>query len=193
MRSFLICALSLAAFTACSDDSTKTPDAPMGGGDLTCANYCGKIMANCTAANAQFDDMDKCLQSCAKYPMGAVADTSGNTLGCRLYHAGNAATTPDVHCRHAGPGGDGVCGMNCDGFCGLVQAVCSAQATPPYANMAACTTACAGFATTPAYSSTVTNGNSLACRLYHATNASKSAMTAMMHCPHTAMASATCQ
>jgi hypothetical protein len=160
------------------------------GGDLTCANYCTKIMANCTATNAQFNDMDKCLNSCMKYPVGTAADMSGNTLGCRIYHAGNAATTPALHCRPAGPGGDGACGTNCDGFCTLVQGLCSTQTSPPFADMATCTTACALFNTAPPYDASVQTGNSFACRLYFATNA---ATQPAIHCAHTAMASSTCR
>ena len=43
---------------------------------------------------------------------------------------------------------------------------------------------CAGFAATPAYTAAVTGGNSLSCRIYHATAASTGPAT---HCPHTAM------
>jgi hypothetical protein len=45
------------------------------------------------------------------------------------------------------------------------------------------------FATDPASTSAVTSGNSLSCRIYHATAASVDPGT---HCPHTAMTSATC-
>jgi hypothetical protein len=51
-------------------------------------------------------------------------------------------------------------------------------------------TTCAGFATTPAYSDAVKSGNSLSCRIYHATAAS---LAPAVHCPHTAAVSATCQ
>src|SRR5262245_9550776 len=174
-------------------DDGATIDAPMGNPDsppvqLSCATYCASVMGNCTTANEQFSSMSDCMNSCATWPMGTAADQSGNTLGCRTYHAGAAAGNPGLHCRHAGPGGDGACGANCEGFCTLVLGVCTGG-NEVYADTGECMTACGGFATTPAYSSSVQSGDSLACRLYHATAASSSATT---HCPHTAEGSGTC-
>ena len=40
--------------------------------------------------------------------VGDPADTSGNTLYCRIYHGGAPAKAdPDTHCTHAGPDGTG--------------------------------------------------------------------------------------
>lgn len=190
------------ALVACGGDDEATPiDAPVaidaaidaGGPDAaagqTCADYCASIAANCTNTLAMYADTATCLASCAHVAPGTAADMGGNTLGCRVYHAGAAAGNPTLHCRHAGPGGDGVCGADCEGFCTLVLGACAGQATPPYASMGACMTSCSGFATTPPYNSSVTGGNSFACRLYHATAAST---TPGLHCQHTTPASATC-
>jgi hypothetical protein len=60
-------------------------------------------MANCKAADVQFADATACMTACATVTTpGTAADTAGNTIGCHLYHANAAATTPDVHCWHAG-------------------------------------------------------------------------------------------
>jgi len=198
----LAIALTLTALAACGDDGGSTPvDAPtaIDAANLdapasapTCAAYCTAIAANCTAANLMYASAGDCMASCGRLAVGTAADTSGNTLGCRLYHANNAAGgagNANTHCRHAGPGGDGVCGANCEGFCTIVQGSCATQQPPPYASMSACMTACAGYATTPPYVAAAT-GNNLACRLYHATAASALPAT---HCAHTAMTSATCQ
>src|SRR5439155_3686266 len=120
-----------------------------------------------------------------------------NTLGCRLYHAQNAmlSSMPDVHCPHAGPGGavistanpqPAVCGDACTSFCTLEISICGSLDAPitsvpaQYQNMAACMTACGG-ATTGFNKSkplvagaTNSSGDSLACRLYHVTNAATS-------------------
>ena len=158
------------------DDSSVT---------LDCATYCGRAMANCTGVNAQFDTSANCMASCLHYPMGTIADMAGNTLGCRIYHAGAAMADPVTHCVHAGPSGGGVCGAACDGFCALVTAECPTQ----YPDANTCATQCAAYATAPDYTSNVTSGNTLSCRIYHATAASTDPGT---HCPHTAMTSATC-
>jgi hypothetical protein len=75
---------------------------------------------------------------------------------------------PATHCPHAGPGGDGVCGSNCDGFCEIAQMYCTA------ANMAAvytssqdCHTQCMAFPDTVKFNIGVQAGSSVACLLYH--------------------------
>jgi hypothetical protein len=198
------------ALVGCSDDKKPTPDAAIEAPALTldCNSYCTNITANCTGANAQYPDMAHCMGTCSKFPVGALTDTGGqNTLGCRLYHSQNAAKpgqTPEVHCPHAGPGGAaisnaadtlaGVCGDPCTSFCTLEIATCGSLDTPiagitaQYQNAAACMTSCGtgttGYSKANTYSLTAM-GDSLACRLYHVTNAAVSAGAAAMHCPHT--------
>lgn len=200
----------LLSITACpgdtgdDDGSTTTPmtggatdtptsgatDDPTGGAALTCDAYCTSITANCTAGNAQYfqgTDMGKasCMASCAGFPEGTAADMAGNTLGCRTYHAGAAGSDAATHCTHAGPGGEAVCGNDCDGFCSIAMEVCAGT----YADMGACMTECATFATDVKYNATVMSGNNLSCRLYHLTAAAVDAAT---HCPHITAASAPC-
>jgi hypothetical protein len=174
MRNLIIACTLLAGCT--TGDS-----GPTGGGmTLDCATYCSTITANCTAANNQYDNMADCLGSCSHYPMGTLADMAGNTLGCRLYHANAAAGDPATHCIHAGPwGGDGVCGTACEGFCSLAEGECPTQYPA-----GSCAAECAGYTMTPDYSPTTTSGDTLACRMYHATAASTDPAT---HCVHTQM------
>jgi hypothetical protein len=90
-----------------------TPGSDAGPVTITCATYCAQLTTNCTGANAQYDSMADCMSYCdsAGWAVGTSADTSGNTLACRIYHGGvPAAGEPGEHCDHAGPGGDGVCG-----------------------------------------------------------------------------------
>lgn len=172
-----------------SDADVDAPSAPDAAAGQTCADYCGAITTNCFGNLAMYADAETCMATCLHMPAGQPTDMSGNTRGCRIYHAGAAAGNPNLHCRHAGPGGDGVCGDDCAGFCTLVLGACAGQASPPYADMGACMTACGTFATAPPYSSSTVSGNSFACRLYHATAAST---TPALHCPHTTPASAPC-
>jgi hypothetical protein len=172
-------ALALFFAAACGSSDTKTPDA-----GLTCSAYCTSVMAACTTTNQQYASMDQCVASCAHYPEGASGDMSGNTLGCRTTHANLAKTDPTTHCVHAGPSGGGVCGTPCEGFCSLVTAEC-----PTAWTTASCPTGCAAFAATPPYTSNITSGNSLSCRIYHATEASTDATD---HCAHTTASSTPC-
>ena len=184
-----VLAIVLTGLVACGgDDGDDEGDGNTD--ELTCANYCTSIMANCTGANQQYSSAAECMSSCAHAPVGLVADTSGNTLGCRSYHAGMPAMTgPDLHCRHAGPGGDGACGDNCLGFCTLVMGACTGANAQYGGNLSMCMTACAAFATTPAYNSMQTSGNTFACRLYHATVASGNPA---MHCAHVGASGGPC-
>jgi hypothetical protein len=199
------------ALVACGgDDDNNNNDAGPGsdGGRpvlaLNCDTYCTTIMANCTAANAQYSDMNECLGTCSGFPPGAAStETSGNTLGCRIYHAQNAMVLNDAatHCPHAGPAGGkvdsaGVCGDPCVSFCALEEKICGTDAAPVtgvtkrYASTAACMTACGNFNKTVQYSPTAPNGDTFACRVNHLTNAGiykQTNVPAMQdtHCGHT--------
>jgi hypothetical protein len=95
---------------------------PDGGGDTdvatppggnTCATYCAQLATNCTGDNAQYNDTADCMAYCgaAMWPAGTPGEAAGNTLACRIYHGGTPAmTSAAMHCPHAGPSGDGVCG-----------------------------------------------------------------------------------
>lgn len=177
-----------------TSDSGTTPGEDSGTADsgtvaptLDCATYCGRIMTACTGGNAQFASMDNCMDTCAAYPEGAIEDMAGNTLGCRIYHAGAAGASPadaDTHCSHAGPLGDGVCGTACESFCTIAEDQCP----DAYASMGMCMTGCATF--TPGdYSTASTSGNTLACRMYHLSVASTQPDP---HCGHVTLISSTC-
>lgn len=78
---------------------------------VDCTYYCTNITANCTGTDAQYTDMADCMTSCtdAAWTAGTAGDTTGNTLGCRIYHTLAAATAATTHCPHAGWLGGGVC------------------------------------------------------------------------------------
>lgn len=145
----------------------------------TCEAYCTAVTKNCTGEVAVYASKDVCVAACKNMPVGKLADTSGNTLGCRTYHAGAAAGSMEnavMHCPHAGPGGAGYCGSNCEGYCNLAQGACDT-----YESTAACSTACAGFSDMEPFTAKAVTGNTLQCRLYHASVASADPTT---HCPH---------
>lgn len=197
MRSFLSLALLLAA---CSDSGGSTNDAatdaqttgtPTGGaedtsGNFDCATYCERITANCTGGNAQYSNQQLCEATCGRLDPGSASDKTGNTLGCRLYHAGAAEGDPDTHCTHAGPGGNGMCGSNCEGFCGIATRACP----DVWPELAACETTCATFSNAEPYDAGDISGDTLACRLYHLTVAT---VYPADHCAHTGAVSDPCK
>jgi hypothetical protein len=129
------------------------------------------------------------MNACANFgwTLGSAGGAdSGDTLGCRQYHAGAAAGDPVLHCLHAGPVGAGVCGPgNCASWCAANLAVCGTMA---YADMGACMTACGSWPdmSMPNLSLTDMQFN---CRVYHLT-AAAAAGGAAGHCPHTTVGGA---
>ena len=198
MRPFFIV---LALVGCGSDDKpaidAAMPDAPPA---LDCPAYCTEIQANCTSGNAQYPEMDlgmaHCMATCASFTVGTstVTDMTGNTLGCRIYHGGAPSKmSPGTNCAHAGQAGDllmatppAFCsgGDVCVSFCALEIKACGSLDAPlpgnprdangnplfQYLNMTNCVTTCASFDKTHPYTITAA-GDSLACRLFHATSA----------------------
>jgi hypothetical protein len=170
MRSLWISlGLTCVALLGCADDPEAVKD---------CAGYCSAIQQNCTGDNQQYATPAQCLESCEAFEPGRLdIDTTGNSAACRAYHAGVAAGDPVTHCVHAGPGGAGVCGSDCEGFCTIALASCDGA----FASLDACLTECAAFPATVKYNSNVRLGNTLACRLYHVAVASD---VPVPHCSH---------
>jgi len=99
------------ADTGTGTDAPVAADAPI---DITndCEGYCALITSVCDDTNAQYADEADCLTQCDEHnwPDGTPGSTDGNTIACRIYHTGAARMDAALHCPHAGPSGDGVCG-----------------------------------------------------------------------------------
>lgn len=168
-----------------SDPSSGASDPTEQATALDCKSYCATITANCTSANAQYASLQQCQTTCDAFAMGDEADREGNTLGCRVYHVDAAKGDPAMHCTHAGPGGAGQCGSNCEGFCTIAAHACPGS----YADDAACMSACADFSDAEPFDASDLAGDTLACRLYHLTVATEAPD---IHCPHILPKSSTC-
>jgi hypothetical protein len=153
-----------------------------GGGSATaCVQYCDVVMANCTGMENQYVSKEACMGSCGAMPEGKAGDMMGNTVNCRIYHAGAAKMDQTLHCEHAGPGGAGACGTDIESLCTIAAAVCPTE----HPDVAGCMTDYAGVADMEKYDVTDSSGDTLACRLYHLTVAASDAGSATTHCPHT--------
>ncbi len=147
-----------------------------------CADYCAKALTNCKGELELYPNLEFCLAVCQALPPGERTDTSGNTVGCRLHFAQSAASVEkELNCSAAGPGGNGICGDNCESWCTLEASVCPSI----YASTEDCLAACQTFPSLGSYNDTIPTqtGNSFECRLYHVTAAA--GIDAMLHCPHT--------
>ena len=184
----------IGALALCTAGSLAACGSGSGGGGgsgsaaLSCQAYCTSIMASCTGGDGsvdggamdptrthqQYTGMDQCVATCSTFPVGAASDTSGDTLGCRTYHAGAAATDPATHCPHAGPGGDGVCGDLCTSYCRITAKYCTAanMAGPLYTSDADCMSWCKATKSDLRFNIAVQAGDEQACLLYHSQEAS---------------------
>lgn len=71
-----------------------------------CDAYCQIETTVCTGANAAFMGMNECLSKCGGWATtGKAGDAAGNTIQCRQYHLGVAASSDAnaaTHCPHTG-------------------------------------------------------------------------------------------
>ena len=149
--------------------------------DPACADYCAAAMDACQGDLAVYASLESCPGTCRRLPKGKPGDQSGNTVECRLERAKLALATGEASscCPSAGPGGEGTCGTNCEGFCSIMVPVCGSDW---FKNSAECLAACESVPDNHDYSILVPYEDSIQCRLYHVT----SATVATEHCPHAA-------
>jgi hypothetical protein len=157
--------------------------------DDVCAQYCDLMGEHCVAEALQYRDKEQCLRICRALPVGAIDDDRVNTASCRRRYAGKtrylAGPELATTCAYAGPGGDGRCGTNCEGFCSIAMAACSAEVSEPYfyESFDACLLDCEELPMTRYEYGAVSAGNSLECRIFHASSAIMA--DADEHCEHT--------
>ncbi len=153
----------------------------------TCAGYCTTVMSAC-AGTPQYATQSACEAECAAFPQGELGATSGNSLECRAYHAGVAVDMPEPHCVHAGPLGSGPvanvgCGDSpCEAFCQIAEEICGGVEGYSFTNADDCNTKCQDFTNDLDFNTSITSGESLACRMYHLSAAANNGL--MPHCGH---------
>lgn len=168
-------------------ESTCVADVP----EPTCDEYCSKVMANCRAAEGDepnrkvYETEAECMAACDAFPIGKSKDLVENTLGCRIYHAGASATSPNIHCAHASPAGDGHCGIdgdagtgNCTSYCLLYRDGCKDAFDAEHAGLVECVRTCSDdFASRGAPKDqgygieTAAAADTLQCRIFQAVKA----------------------
>jgi hypothetical protein len=149
-----------------------------------CSDYCTLVMDVCTGKDAVYKTREQCLGFCSKLDPGDGQEVeSPNTVDCRIREADIAKLEPGDHCKAAGPGGNGVCGTDCDAYCTVYPLVCPDDYL--YKSKADCVQACSGLLDQDRYNIVSDHeGDSIECRLVHTSSASVSPKDAMDHCPH---------
>jgi hypothetical protein len=141
---------------------------------VSCAAYCDAIQSKCVGEDAVYQSEDECLAVCARIPLGHVGDETGNTVYCRLDLLQAGAFEVGPGCPAAGPGGNGVCGSNCESFCTLRERACSSVDTndPDVLHPGFCAASCPGLADTGTFSlATAADTDTLQCRFTHLSRA----------------------
>ena len=136
-----------------TDDSGAGGGAPISGADMVkpsapdCDDYCRVNTVACgMTPYAQYESKQQCLAVCPYFDKGEFADTTQNTLGCRIYHSYNALCGPELHCSHTGPGGEGQCGApadKCNSYCMLAKQICASGYASAFPDDDACAKDCA--------------------------------------------------
>lgn len=150
----------------------------------TCADFCKLSLAVCQEEHAAYESEAQCLAVCEALEPGKHVDKEFNTVACRVFHTYNSLKSPEQHCSHTGPGGDGHCGEDEDEATGNCRAYCALLAASPCASLPgsllgtdeeACLAECndtPGAEIDSGYSvSTAGGSNTVACRLLNVSRA----------------------
>jgi hypothetical protein len=177
--------ITAAALGACQsvagiEDRTLDPDALAPSSTPQCKEYCSVVMDACKGTNAVYTTEPICLGVCAHLDPGDDEDTSGNTIACRLYQANIAKDEPDDYCKGAGPGGNDVCGTDCEAYCQIFPQVC--PGSYEYQSTEDCLKFCEALPSQPDYDVMRDHaGDTIECRLVHTSSATTKPDD---HCPH---------
>lgn len=168
---------------------------PGGGGKCgtDCEAYCQLYPAVCPD-DYKYKSTADCLKFCGALvdqPTFDVArDHDGDTIECRLVHTSSATLKPKEHCAHAPifpeePWCIGVSGVKdpldqpptCEDYCSIILVACTGDLAQ-YQSEDECLKVCEAL---PRGTNKDENGNTVACRRYHAFN---STLGPANHCPH---------
>ncbi len=154
------------------------------GANVTCANYCHRVMAACTGENAVYVNDQACLAVCALLEPGDAQEPRGNTVACRSAQAASAEREPEAYCAAAGPGGNGACGSDCEAYCALYPQACPSETEEQ--GTQSCLEACSALVDQPSFDLiTDHQGDTLECRLVHLASAT---LSPAEHCHHARLA-----
>lgn len=169
---------------ATEDEDTGAEDSSSDGGEAAkpeaCDTYCSLIGDVCDATLPQYSSEVECLAVCDQMNLGTPQDVLGNTIHCRTHHAFLASESPDPHCLHSGPTGDGTCGGTCESFCSLALVTCVGDQSP-WVDAEECIADCREWPEEPRYQADVPDDATYACQMKHLALAT---LQPEVHCGH---------
>ncbi|HET7542997.1 MAG TPA: hypothetical protein VFK05_24155 [Polyangiaceae bacterium] len=165
-----------------------------------CIEYCNSAKSVCTTIpdgatdpvpSLYLSDL-ACLATCAQMP---PKGDNQNSVDCRNKQLGfmvDIGEPGQDYCPGAGPGGNGVCGSNCENYCYLFSIACKDE-FQTYGEgdegRAVCEKKCLGLTDTGSYNATQSGnyfGDTVQCRLVHTTS---SMLDPGGHCSHAGLKS----
>jgi len=162
-----------------------------------CVEYCDTAKAVCQTAmdgtivpgGVLYLSDEACLATCRR-----LLEADPNSVACRMRQLNFVDTGEDVqrYCANAGPGGNGVCGSNCENYCRLFKDACLEEFEKYAPNskeddgIAVCVSKCEGLTDTGFFDTTKTAtgnylGDTVQCRLVHTCS---SMLDPATHCSH---------
>jgi hypothetical protein len=156
-------------------------DVSFAGDADACSSYCSTLKEACPGDRAVYEDDETCSKVCQLFKAGSSDKPAGNTRACRADQADLALSLDfsenEPHCSAAGPGGGDICtadpmSPHCDGYCRVYMEACtSITKLWGFDTFDECTTQCAGLPRAGIYTAAAGHegGDTVACRLYHAT------------------------
>lgn len=148
-------------------NDAHNPCADEPGVEPRCRDYCKLIAVACQGDHAVYEPGAQCEKACEALEPGDSTEQVGvNSIGCRRNHAYNAMlAAPEMHCTHAGPAGEGVCGDNCDSYCRLLEAACEDDFTTTDECLEECKALDGSAMGSPYALADIEDGNNFQCRL----------------------------
>ena len=147
-----------------------------------CNEYCNTVEASCTGDFDVYTSPETCRGVCSALPLGEPGAAIGNSIHCRLENARAAGSTQEFaeHCPAAGPGGDDICGENCEAYCLVLAKACPNEFTR-FNGQADCLDECRTLTDLGGFDISQNKGDTMQCRLYHVSAASHKPDP---HCAH---------
>jgi hypothetical protein len=158
-----------------------------------CTDYCNQVTTHCAGSNKVYDRPESCMAVCALMDPGdrlggSNDSTTTNTLACRIQLLGSNQVFEGNQCPSVGPGGNDKCGNDCEALCTLRRQVCAGipeeAGLDEITDLGTCERECAALAVKTLDTEEDIKGDTLQCRLVHASEAAISPQLAQTHCLH---------
>ncbi len=174
----LACRITAAIAGRC-DDAGLGPSRSCS--EVSCLNYCEAVLS--TPCGTAYAGQQNCLAACRSLRPGRSGEP-GNTVACRLARVEELGPAPTAdECAAATVMGGGACGTPCEVYCDFLERNCR-DGNQIYPDRPTCEATCR-LMSDGSFDDWRTQGDSVACRIYHAGPPAE--LAPGLHCPHAAV------